>query len=234
MVRAAQGRSSAGWQAMTAMAAMLFGCLPLQAAELEFKRAGGLSLSRFSVPPGMVTIPEAALSLEDRVLVLFGIGFVYKMTPRFSLDVSGQYFRKGTHVDYRLYDQPVGKYIYDLRVLSLPVCLRYGFFPKSTPYVLGGFEISHVVSHEMKYYPDGQMSGLAHKLINSTRKFDFALVIGAGGELVFGRFVIFTEIRWYSGLVNISRSIENYPVIKTRVLSFQFGYRTKRKPFPFD
>jgi hypothetical protein len=199
---------------------------------VEFKRVGGLAWSQFSALPGIFTIPEAGFSMRSRLTVLVGVGFVYRMTPHFSLDVSGQYFRKGARVDYLVYDNLIGTYSYDVRALSAPVCLRYGLRRGTTPYVLGGFDVSYVLGHEMSYFDAGSSTGTVSKLTPSTRKFDFAAVFGGGVEIVIGRLVVFTELRWYRGLVNLSKSIENYPTVRTRTLSLQIGFWTKRKPWP--
>lgn len=199
---------------------------------LEFKRVLGLSLASYSCIPDY---PVAGLSVGTRVLPAFGAGFIYRITEHLSLDVHGQYFRKGTYINYSNGAVRLGQYRYDLRVISLPVCLRYSLLRGSSPYVLGGLEVSYILSHEVKYYPEGQTVGTVEDIISKTRRLDLAQVLGGGYEFYFGkRFVGFLEVRWYGGLVNLSRNIEDYPTIKSRALSIQVGYRSKRKPFPFS
>ncbi len=194
----------------------------------------GLSLARYSELPSLASISEGSFHMKYRILPAFGAGFIYRITPRMSLDVHGQFFKKGAEVDYSVDGRRVGKYSYDLRVLSVPICLRYGFLAGSTPYALAGFEVSYVLSHYLKYFPAGETAGDIWKLRPSTSKFDLAAVVGGGYEFVFGRKVIFLEARWYGGLVNLSRGIENYPVLRSRAMAIQVGYRTSRKPFPFS
>ncbi len=206
----------------------------LAAKELEFKRVVGLSLARYSEMPQFASIPEGRFTMKDRILPAFGAGFIYRITPRLSLDVHGQFFKKGAKIDYHVNGERAGRYLYDLRSLSVPICLRYGFLPGSTPYILTGFEISYILSHTEKYFAEGETTGVINKLLPSTRKIDFCSVLGGGYEFIIGRHAYFFEVRWYAGLVNISRSVADYPDIKSRTLAIQVGYRTSRRPFPFS
>jgi opacity protein-like surface antigen len=215
---------------LTALLAM---AAPASAVDLEFKRTAGIAWSRFSTPPSPIAIPEVGYFLENRVTLVFGAGIVYRITSHLSLDVTGEYIRKGTCVERRYWDTPLSTFTYDLRMLSVPFCLRYGLLRGSTPYVLGGFEVSYVIGHDLKYFPVGSDSGTVQKLGSSTRRIDFATVLGGGVEFVFKQWALFAELRYSAGLVNLSKSIADYPVVKTRTFSLQVGFRTGRRPFPF-
>jgi opacity protein-like surface antigen len=205
----------------------------IPASAVEFKTSVGIALSSYSQPPSPVAIPEARFLLKDKITFGFGGGFIYRITPHISLDVNGSYQQKGTRVDNRFMETLAGRYSYALRMLSAPVCLRYGLLRGSTPYVLGGFEVSYVIGHDVVYFPADSDSGTIQKLRPQTRRIDFAALFGGGGELILKHWILFAEIRFSAGLVNLSKSIADYPVIKTRSLSLQVGFRTKRKLLPF-
>jgi hypothetical protein len=205
----------------------------ISASAAEFKTTLGIILAGYSLPPSPAATPEARFLLKRRITYGLGGGFIYWMTPHLSLDIDGGYQLKGTRVDSRFMETLVGKYSYDLRELSLPVCLRYGLFPGATPYVLGGFEVSYVIGHNVVYFPAGSDSGTIQRLRPQTRRIDYAVLFGGGGEFVLKHWIVFVEIRFSAGLVNLSKSIADYPVIKTRALSLQVGFRKKRKLLPF-
>lgn len=207
--------------------------IAIPASAAEFKTTVGIALSRFSLPPSPPAIPEASFLVKDQITFGIGGGLVLWITPHFSLDVNAEYVQKGTKVDGRLMETLVGSFSYNLRALNAPVCLRLGLFRGSTPYILGGFEVSYIIGHDVQYYPVDSESGTSQKLLPHTRKVDFAAIVGGGFELVLKHWILFAELRYSSGLVNLSKSIADYPVIKTRSLSLQVGFRTKRKLLPF-
>ncbi len=205
------------------------------AGRIEFKRIIGISWATFEEPPGQVAIPEAGFSLANQMGLNFGGGGVLPLSKFFSLDLNIQYLRKGTKVEHTLLNDHVGTSTYNFRALSVPLCVRIGplKYHGVTPYGLAGFETSYLLSHDVTYYPDGSTSGTAQKLGSVVRHFDFSAILGGGLDINSKTWTLFAEMRWYSGLVNLSKGIDGYPVIKTRTLSLQFGVRTHRRPFPF-
>lgn len=218
-------------------AALVLGlALPATAAgRIEFKRIIGISWATFSEPPSPVAIPEAGFSLAKQLGLNFGGGGVLPLSKFFSLDLNLQYIRKGTKVDHTLMNDHVGTSTYNFRSLSLPLCVRIGplKYHGVTPYGLAGFETSYLISHDVTYYPEGSTSGTAQKLGSMVHHFDFSAILGGGLDINFKTVTFFAEMRWYTGLFNLSNGIEGYPVIKTRTMSLQFGIRTHRKPYPF-
>ena len=207
--------------------------IAIPASAAEFKTAAGIALSKYSLPPSPPAIPEASFLVKNQITFGIGGGLVLWITPHFSLDANLEYLSKGTKVDSRLMETLVGAFSYNLRALNAPVCLRLGLLRGSTPYILGGFEVSYIIGHDVQYYPVDSESGTSQKLLPHTRKIDFAALVGGGGELILKHWTLFAEIRFHAGLVNLSKSIADYPVIKTRSLSLQMGFRTKRKLLPF-
>lgn len=213
---------------------VLISAVPSMAAgRLEFKRIVGISWATFSEPPSPFGIPEAGFSLARQTGLFFGGGGVLRLGPHFSIDLNLQYLRKGAKVDHTVMEEHVGTSAYDFKSFSVPLCVRYGLLRGSTPYLLTGLETSYLLSHNVVFFPDGSESGTVTKLGPVVRHVDFAAVLGGGFEVVFKNWTCFAELRYYSGLVNLSQGVDAYPVIKTRTLSLQFGFRTHRAPFPF-
>jgi hypothetical protein len=221
---------------LLAAALVLSSAAPSMAAgPIEFKRIFGVSWARFSEPPNPVAIPEAGFSLGTQPGLVFGGGGVLPLTKYLSLDLNIQYLRKGTRVYHTFMSDPMGTSTYNFRALSLPFSIRFGPLPLhgSIPYILAGIEASYLLSHNVTYFGDGSDSGTAVKLASVIRHFDFAAILGGGFDIAFKTWVFFAEVRWYAGLVNLSQGVEGYPVIKTRTISLQIGFRTKHAPFSF-
>jgi hypothetical protein len=217
------------------VALVLSSAVPVTAAgRIEFKRIIGISWATFEDPPNPVAIPEAGFSLANQMGLNFGGGGVLPLSKLFSLDLNLQYIRKGTKVEHTLMADHVGTSTYNFRSLSVPLCVRVGplKYHGVTPYGLAGLEASYLISHDVTYYPNGSSTGTAQKLGSMVKHFDFSAILGGGLDINFKTWTLFAEMRWYSGLVNLSNGIEGYPVIKTRTMSLQFGIRTHRKPFP--
>jgi len=200
---------------------------------IEFKRIVGFSWGRFSEPPSPVGIPEAGFSLGNQTGLLFAGGGVLPLSRFFSLDLNVQYLNKGTKVHHTFMGEITGTSTYNFRALSVPLSLRFGLLRGSTPYVLAGFETAYFFNHEVAFFPAGSDAGTVVKLAHVVRHFDFAALLGGGFELRFKKWVLFAEMRWYNGLINLSQGVEGYPVIKTRTLSLQIGFRNNRSLFPF-
>ncbi len=218
---------------LLAISVLISAAPSMAAGRLEFKRIVGISWATFSEPPSPVAIPEAGFSLARQTGLVFGGGGVLRLGPYFSIDLNLQYLGKGAKVDHTFMGEHVGKSTYDFKSFSVPLCVRFGLLRGSTPYLLTGLETSYLLGHNVVFFPDGSESGTATKLGSVVRHVDFAAVLGGGFEVVFKNWTCFAELRYYSGLVNLSQGVDAYPVIKTRTLSLQFGFRTHRAPFPF-
>jgi hypothetical protein len=106
--------------------------------------------------------------------------------------------------------------------LSFTQLLKFRPFAKGVPYVLGGFDLSYIIDHR---------SSLMSQLESLTRKVNFGLVGGVGGELLKGDWTPFLEARYHFGLVDLSKGvilgIGGFPSLKTRALVVLAGVRLK-------
>lgn len=197
----------------------------------EIKLFGGANWARYSeVPPVPgYWIPEAApvLFLHDNPGSVFGIGFEFPLLGRVSLDVNGQYFQKGTKIEWTYPGGQIGgvtRSIYAVNVISVPACLKFKLFPRYSPYIMAGTELSYVLSHDETDF--GPFPGsIRSDLIGQTKRFDFGLVVGGGAALNYKRWAAFLELRYHTGLVNLSRGDPDYPVVKTRALALVAGIK---------
>lgn len=201
--------------------------------DVSLKLFGGATWARYSHLPDFFGFGES-IRLNDRVGPAAGVGceialpFSKSLTSLSSVD----YIQKGSYVDWYYIYTRTGSYSFKLEALSLTQLLKIKPFPNLFPYALAGFELSHVLSHSYIISP----SNLKIGLMDDTRKTDFGLVAGAGGELSAGRWTSFLELRYHLGLVNLSKGIdvemtESYPTIKTRAVTLLAGirYRLGRK-----
>lgn len=195
-------------------------------ATVSLKLSGGASFARYSHLPDFMGF-GTSLYLNDRAGPAAGAGCEIALPFSRSLTSlsSIEYIQKGSYVDlYYLYER-LGSYSFKLEALSLTQLLKVKPFPNLFPYALAGFELSRVLSHSYIISP----SNLKIGLMDDTRKTDFGLVAGAGGELSAGRWASFLEVRYHLGLVNLSKGFaflyETYPTIKTRAVTLLAGIR---------
>jgi hypothetical protein len=192
--------------------------------------AGG-AWSRYSGVPGLTTFPEMGPFMASRAGTSAGFLWQYRFGRRFILDIGLQYARKGANVDWKFYDDLLGSWRYDLDVISNPITIRYKPWPKSSPYILAGYELSLIVGHSLAdRWP--LTENIKTKLKSDSYDLDFGLIAGAGAEIALGKWAFFSEFRYCRGLLDISKgtgTLESYPVITTRALMVLAGVRFKFK-----
>jgi hypothetical protein len=192
--------------------------------------AGG-AWSRYSEAPAVATIPELGPLMGSRAGAAVGILWEYRFGDHFFLDNGLQYARKGASVAWKYWDDLMGVWKYDLDVISNPITFRFKPWLRSSPYILAGYELSVIVGHRLTdSWPLSQK--IRTSLKGDTYDFDFGLIGGAGAEIALGDWTLFSEVRYYHGLLDISKgtgALESYPVIKTRALMVLAGIRFKWK-----
>lgn len=227
--------------ALTAIALLfLSGAAYGEGSGISFRLSGGGAWGRYSHPP-LISYPgkpdlRIGITYGDRIGLAGGAGceIALPFSERLSSVTSVEYIRKGAQVV--IYEPAVGIFAndryearhslrsYEMETLSLIQLLKVKPLPGGFPYALAGFELARVLSHGFTETP-----GLSEApLTDDTRKIDFGLVAGAGGELNAGRWASFLEVRYHLGLVNLSKAagaLQNYPTLKTRAVSLIFGLR---------
>ena len=173
---------------------------------------GGMSLSKYIVewsgsgpePPGLI------LHHRNNTGFLGGMGIEFKIIKRLTLEADVMYFQKGS----KYTPTPGSTITYDLNTLSIPALIKFAFLPDSLPYILAGGEFSLILSHKV----DG------FDLTESTKKYDYGIVLGVGNNFKIPGASLFIEARYYIGL----KDIEFYPSEvkrRTRALAVIIGIK---------
>lgn len=211
---------------------VLSGAVFGEGSGISLRLSGGGSYARYHLPRfDWVGIPESSFSIvnSDRIGLAGGAGceIALPFSERLSSVTSVEYIRKGTQVDLLDWGEPTSSVrSYELETLSLLQLLKVKPLPGGFPYALAGFELARVLSHG---FTEGS-SYAKTPLTDDTRKIDFGLVAGAGGELNAGRWASFLEVRYHLGLVNLSKAagaLQDYPTLKTRAISLIVGFRCR-------
>ncbi|NTU51232.1 MAG: PorT family protein [Candidatus Aminicenantes bacterium] len=184
--------------------------------------------------PGLSPIPEVDYVVKANPGLLFGLGLEFPLVSVLRADIGLQYFQKGTKDEIFFLGQLNTRDIYDLDVISLPVCLKLKPFSGTSPYLLAGGEISYVIRHHGTLFA-GDLQPVEQQLLDQTRRWDLGLVMGGGVETrATGRLSVFAEVRYNLGLVNLAKPqivyiIESlgifYSGLRTRALALQAGIK---------
>jgi len=181
----------------------------------DFKVMGGLNLSRYIITP-----EEDGVNWDYERGFLGGIGLERSLSHHILFEFDLLFFQKGSQVEFS--DFPGVKQIYRLNVFSLPVLLRGKFLYASSPYVLGGVEISSVLSHKAKFEGEDVVD-----LKENTKRIDLGFVLGCGYELELQeRMYFFVEARYHLGLVNIMNTPGEDHSMKNNAILILIGVRS--------
>ncbi len=198
-----------------------------QGSRLSLRLAGGASLARYSDLPE----PGAnswAQNMKSRFAPAAGVGVEMALGPsgRLAWISTDEYLSMGAKPDFYYFD-PFGDPPYmmvpatfTMDLLTLTQLLKFRPLANGIPYVLGGFDLSYVIGHRCDLMP--QIESL-------TKKVNFGLVGGLGGELLKGDWTPFLEARYHLGLAELSKGVYmgvgGFPSLKTRAFVFLAGVR---------
>jgi len=141
----------------------------------------GGAWSRYAELPDVISVPELRRVMGSRFGVVAGVLWEFRLGRRFLLDNGLQYARRGTAVDWNLMGQPLplGTWDYRLDVIGNPITVRFKPWPRSSPYILGGYELSLIVGHRLiDGWPAAELTETNIK--GDTHDLDFGLIAGAG------------------------------------------------------
>lgn len=183
----------------------------------DFKIMAGVNLSKFSFSPG-----EGDTKWSFSRGFLGGIGLEKKLSYSTLLEFDILFFQKGSSVKFT--DLSDLKMRYRINTISIPVLLRRKIFSGSSPYVVGGIELSAILSHKAKFEGEGEE---AVDLKKSTKALDFGFVVGGGYEIELQEYLyFFIEARYHLGLRNIINNPFDGHSMKTRALLVIIGIRS--------
>ncbi len=193
----------------------------------EFKLIGGTGLSSYNVWPEVVTIPNGWGWMELNSIsnyktgFILGVGVEFDLTRNIAFEIDGLYFQKGSIIRER--QLTASKWHYILNEVSFPIFIKIKLLPGSSPYILGGGELSIILSHKRKLILEEEEYETDIK--DNTKSFDYGLVFGAGYEKEFPTISFFIEGRYHLGLRNITKEYWRFESIKTSAIVLLLGLK---------
>lgn len=183
----------------------------------DFKLMGGLNLSKYNISP-----EEEYVHWNFKRGFSAGFGLEKNLTHNIILEFNFLFFQKGSKVEYA--DIPDLSTHYSLNVFSIPVLLRSKFLYGSSPYVVGGVELSSIISHKVKFEGEGED---AVDIKENTKNIDYGIVFGCGYEIEMQEHLyFFVEARCHLGLANIISNPVEKQSMKTNAILLLIGFRS--------
>jgi len=175
---------------MKRIASIVFYLILISSLQADFKIMAGMNLSKYRV------LPEAeGTNWSYKSGFLAGIGLEKGFAPHTILEFDILYFVKGCQVESKDHSP----FRYDLRALSLPTMLKIKLLEETSPYVVGGIELSYILSHKIKLEKQAEVD-----LKENSRSFDYGVVVGFGFELkIEEHLFLFIEARYHQGKANL-------------------------------
>ena len=200
----------------------------LYAHEIKFMLGGNLSKYRISpeVYYDSVLGDDYTYEISSKKGFLLGAGIEFNLARNISFEIDALYLQKGTkaHKSYSLLEIYVAPQKYTLHVISIPVLLKIKFLRGTSPYILGGHELSLVLSHGSRSSLDGGTEDFISRKEDTTT-FESSLVFGGGLEMKVKAASFFIEGRYHYGLNNIIKGQIDWESTKTRSVALILGFK---------
>ena len=183
----------------------------------DFKIMTGVDLSKYQVKPKADNI-----HWQYKFGFLGGIGLGKNITDKMLLELNIIFCQKGTTARQNLGELREVNWKYRLNVVSLPLLLRNKLKEGSSPYLVGGLELSSILSHSEKFSDKEPVD-----IKENTATFDLALTLGGGYEIQLQEdLFFFIEARYSHGLKNIIISPLPEQIWKTQAFLILIGVRS--------
>lgn len=181
----------------------------------DFKIMGGINFSRYKASS------EFNLSWDYKWGLAGGVGLEKDLTSLSLLEFNFMFIQKGTYLTVN--DSPGAEARYSLNTMSLPILLRKKFFFGSSPYVVGGGELSLILSHKVKE----EEAEEALDIKEHTKFLDYGYILGCGWEIKLKEHLFFfIETRYFCGLRNILKDLKKGEERKTQCVLLILGLRS--------
>ncbi len=199
----------------------------------EFKIIAGPIISNYSnMWPSGIIYPDSNFVKDFKTGLLGGFGIEFTLNKNIAFELDGLYFQKGITFVKRTLPSYTRKEIYNLNGFNFPLFVKIKPFPGPSLYILGGVELSMILSHT-RINLSNRLSGLifwkvsSADLIDATKKVNFGPVFGLGFEIKVSRALFFLEGRYSIGLRNLLHQYYDYysVKIKTRDLVIIVGFK---------
>ena len=196
--------------------------------EIKFMLGGNLSKYRISpeVYYDSVLGDDYTYEISSKKGFLLGAGIEFNLARNISFEIDALYLQKGTevHKSYSLLEIYVAPQKYTLHVISIPVLLKIKFLRETSPYILGGHELSLILSHGFSSSLDGVTGDFISRKEDTTT-FESSLVFGGGLEMKVKAASFFIEGRYHYGLNNIIKGQIDWESTKTRSVALILGFK---------
>lgn len=186
-----------------------------------FKLMGGVNLLKYSATP-----KEGDIKWSYNLGYCMGGGFEFNLTESNTLAVELDgllLYRKGSKIESS--DSKTTKTNFTLSTVCIPALARLRLKSNFPFYLLGGSEVSLVLSHKA----DKKTGGSAEQvdLKEESKSFDFGLVLGCGFEIKITNIQsLFVEGRYHLGFVNILKHSDEYESVKNNAMLLIIGIKT--------
>jgi len=185
----------------------------------EFSFIGVMGGITFSWPDEISIggVPEAHWESTFRTGAIAGcaVGFSSKYL---ALEIDGLFFQKGCRIENFYWDIFRGYTYYRLDEISFPLLFKINLLSGTSPYFLGGYEFSFILSHK----------GDGKDLTQETKKTDSSLILGVGFRQKIEKGYFYIEGRYQMGLQPLSKDwdFDYFPFreIRSFVLMAGFSY----------
>ncbi len=161
--------------------------------------------------------PENHWESTFRTGAIAGLAVGYS-SQYLTLEIDGLFFQKGCRIKNFYWDEFGGYTDYRLNEISFPLLFKINLLSGTSPYFLGGYEFSFVLSHK----------GYGRDLTPETKKTDSSLIIGVGFRKKIEKGFFYVEGRYHLGLQHLSKDWDfdyfSFREIRSFVLVAGFSY----------
>jgi len=182
----------------------------------DFKIVGGINLSNYIYSP-----ENENLTWNNKKGPVVGIGIEKSLFRPVILELDIFSLSKGSKNSSS--NSPDLQFNYNLNVASLSGLIKTKVLHSTSPYFLGGIELSFLFSHKkiIKGEEEEEID-----LSDKTKSFDYGLIFGGGFEIeIKERLYLFIEARYHLGQRNILIS-ETEESMKTKAILIVVGAKS--------
>jgi len=169
---------------------------------------------------------------------ILGIGIEFAINKIIAVEVNGLYFQRGSFFEYSYISTPWDmevperevkiKETYNMKAIGFPILVKAKFLPPPFPYIIGGCELSIILSHSRTIWHDAYIYERKEDILEYTGRDDFAVIFGCGFEMKISKLIFFLEGRYNLGQNNLFTGRRYYlyrPQIKTTALQVIAGFK---------
>ena len=178
------------------------------------KIVGGINLAKYRFSQN-----TAALTSNQKSGITGGVAFSIPVSKSLGIEADLLYAKTSSGALLAVAPDLSIPAIYQYDSLRLPLMLKIGILPASTPYVLIGPEFSLLLSHKLDLTDTREI----YDLKAETSPIGFGITAGVGYALQFNPIAAILEIRYTVGLSNLYKSESGLETVKNNSIQFLLG-----------